>query len=206
MPINTVVKDIIQEFNITNFVETGVYECATTRLVLDMFKKLNVENFAMWEVDIYEPYVLAGRDEFSDKRINFVTNNSVDFIQEHIENGMFENDRTLFFLDAHIHLKIGSDVLYEEVKKLVTLKNKPIIMIDDFRNPLNSSHSNMLQYGIPLDIDYIRPLIHNRTDIFYCPTNCRPDDCVGQGIIFVDEYENTLRDRLKNIKVQGSRL
>ena len=126
MPINTVVKDIIQEFNITNFVETGVYQCATAKLVFDCFKALNVENFVMWEVDNYEPYILVGQDKFSDKRINFVTSDSVKFIHEYIENGTFEQNRTLFFLDAHFHCQMGTDVLYEEVEKLVRLKNKLI--------------------------------------------------------------------------------
>lgn len=207
MAINNVAKSIIQEFGTRTFVETGVYQGLTTGMVLNYFKELGIEDFSIWEVDIHEPYITACREKFTDPRVEFVTSDSSEFLFEYVKNHSNDSTRHLFFLDAHIHCGIGTNPLYGEIEAILKMENKPIIIIDDFENPLNPTHNwTWDPSGNKLCIASIQNLIQYRTDIVYCPIEGEHETCQGQGIIFVDEYADTLRDKLTTIAIQGVKI
>jgi hypothetical protein len=205
--INKVAKDIIEKFNITTFVETGIYQSLTAGMVYQYFKDLGVDDFSMYEVDIHAPYVAMGSAKYPDKRIEFVESDSVKFLDKHVEDHFDDPSRHLFFLDAHVHIGIGSNPLFGEIDAILRMENNPIIMIDDFANPLDGTHNWIYgPDGKPLGIESIRNQISSRTDIVYYPIDGEHESQQGQAIIFVDEYRDDLDDMLSDIAVMGSKL
>lgn len=73
------------------------------------------------------------------------------------------------------------------------LKNKPIIVIDDFKTP--NKNFGFDTYGHPLDIEYIK-----RTDVIYY-SDIPASGNQGTGIVFVDMYQQELEHFLKDIPV-----
>jgi len=207
MSINNVTKDVIKEFKLTNFIETGIYKGLVIGQVQQFYKELGIEDYKILGVDINEPWVNECRETFiDDPRIKFIHSDSAKWAPT-VHDSSASEERTLFFLDTHIFHGIGTNPLYEEMKEIVKLKNKPVIMIDDFANPLNDTHNWIYDpSGHPLGVDTIRRFIFDKTDIVYYPIEGEQDSNQGQGIIFIGETEETIGNRLDNMGIQGSRL
>jgi len=123
--------DIVKEWNILNFVETGTYEGNTTIWANEVFKKVyTIENSK----------ILYDKLESKHKKfpnIKWLFGNSIDHLPGIIEE--IGNNKCVFWLDAHYSCdnitggKMTTHPLIGELRIVLNAPTQHIIFIDDFR-------------------------------------------------------------------------
>lgn len=203
MSINVVAKDVINNFSIKNFVETGIYKCGTQRLVRSFFEELGVDDYKMWGVDIHEPYINDAKAMFGhDARMNFVLSESSLFLESFVMER-----RTLFYLDAHVwHANNNKPYpIIDEVRNISRMGGKPIIMIDDFQVPFDQSQNWTYgdSCGSVLNLNLIKESIIDKTDTIYYTLCGEPESNQGQCVIFINERNADISERISGIGIRG---
>lgn len=138
MPLNFDLEAIRKEFNCINYFETGLWDPRT-----DVSSKIALRsNFKkVYCIELQNKWVELGKEIFKDeiesKRYVLILDDSTN-MKHYFNNNDFE-DRTMFFLDAHvdnenIHNYKKKCPLFEELDAIQTLKRRDhIILVDDLR-------------------------------------------------------------------------
>ena len=166
--INPIAREIIKIFNVNKFVETGILEGDTAKTVSSWFNELSVPDYKIYEIDIDKnsvDYVNSWKQ--SNGNVEAIYKNSVDFIKESVENGLFdnENDSWFIYLDAHN----GSDksVLRGELNYLQSLNKNIIVSIDDWHvDDSTRKQLDWTSYDI-YSLNDVREFIQDKTDVIY---------------------------------------
>lgn len=165
---------IIDEYNITQFVETGTFMGHTTQFIADHYP-----NMKIFTVEVNETYyrnVLNKFQKYSNIKINLGSSD------EFLKN--FDNSKipTLYYLDAHWY---ESNPLNNE---LINIQNKSegndIIIIDDFKVPNRSLSYDPVSAIEDIDMDYIKNCLDwNKWNFFY--KDCGINDVNATGQIYI---------------------
>jgi len=201
--INEIAFDLIKRFDINKYTETGVFKGASVKIVSDWFEKLDPNfsklqsKFSMYEIDLEKKYI----DDINFKYVNnpnikAFQGNSPEVLQKLINDGYYsENDNCLFFLDAHWNEYIP---MLDELCIIKQIKNA-IILLDDFKTP--GTRYGFCKYGdIEFDINYIRDVIKDKTDMVYYAGICNTD-ARGLGMVFYDRTEKEIDLFLQGLRV-----
>ncbi len=208
MSINVVVKSLIELFVINKYVETGINEGGSLRTAHGWLKALS-EPFHMYAVDNVRGCCDRVIDEFKDEdNVQIICDTSVKYLKELLQSGLVssEQDRVLFFLDAHTDTE---SPLREEIQQVLKLANKPIIVIDDFKFLDKSwdaygyaTFRRVDQTGMVVaqacGTEFVRDLLNGRADAVY---HCLIPNHQGRGngLIFVDRDQDELQPLLESL-------
>lgn len=138
MPINFNLDEIQKEFNCTNYFETGLWDPRTD---VSSKKALECGFSKVFCIELQKEWVDLGREifktEIQNNRYTLILDDSTN-LKKYLNNDIF-NDKTLFFLDAHVdndnilNYKKKCPLL-EELDAIESLSRKDhIILIDDLR-------------------------------------------------------------------------
>lgn len=203
--INSVARGIMEIFEPEVFVETGILDGETARIVRKWFKHL-----PLFEVDVEEACCAKVRRLLNgDPNATVVHSDSVKFLRDNLAE-FAKKQNPFFYLDAHWGgppPDTASDVapdrahtvwnrgakarnsywpLRDEIAVLREL-DKCILAIDDFKTP-----GRFYQFdrcgGNECSLEYIRDLIQDRTDCVFHAANCNVDG-VGCGFMFLGYHE-----------------
>jgi hypothetical protein len=166
--INPIAREIIKIFNVNKFIETGILEGDTAKTVSSWFNELSVPDYKIYEIDIDKnsvDYVNSWKQ--SNGNVEAICKNSVEFLKESVENGLFkdENDSWFIYLDAHN----GSDksVLQGELSYLQSLNKNIIVSIDDWHvDDSTRKKLDWVSYDI-YNLNDIKNYIQDKTDVIY---------------------------------------
>lgn len=201
--INEVAREIIRLFNVNKFVETGIHHGETLKTVIGWFSELYEDfvkdsngRYKIFDVDIVKEYSEGSIETYGKENSNIVIANesSEEFLKRLVdENKLSDDDVCMFYLDAHWQEYWP---LRDEIKEILRLK-RSIILIDDFYTP-GKPFGYDTYNGSRLDLNYIRDLINNRTDVIYYASIANRDNR-GMAIIFVDYKEKELNVPLNGL-------
>ena len=129
-------SELKEEHNCNVFFETGLYHGFSARIALDLgFEKVI-------SIELLQRFIDMGKEKFSkeiaDNRYFIIPDDSSN-LGHHLSS--VENDRVIFWLDAHVDNALTGAVcnpsstcpVVQEIKSLASLKEKPIILVDDMR-------------------------------------------------------------------------
>jgi hypothetical protein len=162
MPINFDLENLRQKFNCVNYFETGLWDprqnVSSTKALECNFKKV-------FCIEIRKDFVNLGNQIFNKEiqsgRYNLFNDDSVNMIK-YLKTDDF-NNKTLFFLDAHVDNYNISNYkkkcpLFEELTAIKSLpRNDNIILIDDLRIIKNSFPWGETSYG---NINFLDSIIN----------------------------------------------
>ena len=179
--INNVAKNVMQQFNVDRFGETGILDGGTLSVVLSWMQEL-VYPWRMHEIDC-DPKAcdLARRLAYGAtmRELDEVLvhcGHSPNVLDALIYDRAFDEYQSFFYLDAHDPK--GNGPLLEEIAVISKLQ-MPIICIDDFEVPGESPDLYTLEM--------IRPLVSSRTDAVYVSS---PNfHGVHSGFVFLDRRD-----------------
>lgn len=199
MAITFLIKEVLEKFEIKSFVETGIGEGSTTPVVVKAFSDLKVKDYEISEVECHLPYCEALRQRYKDnKRVKIYNEMSEDFLKREVATPKFSKDRTLFYLDAHAwawNNWEGSYPVNDELRWILKLRNKPIIVIDDFQNPY------LLYKTGYITTEQIYPYVRDRVDsVWHCMVrneHLAEVQCVA--ILFIDEDDKVVAEKLEGL-------
>lgn len=215
MSINVVVKSIISLFDVNKYVETGINTGGSLRTVYGWFKDRS-EPFHMFAVDNVEDCCLRVIEEYKNEPHVFIHfDESVKFLSKLLQFGLITSpqDRTIFFLDAHMDTE---SPLRDEIRQVLKLANKPIIVIDDFKfldkprtiygysvfRRIGSSGNNFIQ---ECGTEFIRDLLDGRANaVYHC--EIPNEQGRGTGLIFVDWDQDELQPLLESLPLHRESL
>lgn len=207
MIINTA-KDIIIKFQINKFIETGMHQGDTLDCVYNWFLDIyrgsypdDNSKYKIYDVDLNPDWVKKAEIKYhsgnENKNVVLSCNSSEKFLRQLIDKNEFTNeDRCIFFLDAHWN---SYWPLKDEIREILKLRNKPVIIIDDFKTP--NKNFGYDTYDHALDTDYIKSLINDRTDVMYYSSIPATPGNQGVGFVFIDRYQEELQQLLKDMQL-----
>ena len=139
MPIKFDLEKLRKEHNCINYFETGLYD---PRCYVSSKQALECCFDKVYSIEIRSDWVELGKKIFEKEileyRYNLILDDSTN-MKKYIINDIFNNNKTLFFLDAHVD---NSDIhnynkkcpLLEELDAIKSINRKDnIILIDDLR-------------------------------------------------------------------------
>lgn len=203
MSINHIVERIIRLFGVNDYVETGINTGGSLRTVYGWFKDIGLEQFHLYAVDKDNGCYLRVADEFKDEPRVFVhCDRSVRFLDELLQSEVITSsqDRVLFFLDAHTDTE---SPLRDEIRQVLKLTNKPIVVIDDFKfldKPwADYGYATFRRADKPGGVfvqvcgtEFIKDLLVGRADaVYHCVIPNHQGR--GTGLIFIDRGQEELR-------------
>jgi len=193
--INDLAKDLILRFNIDRYLETGIYHCESMKMVYDWFKERKpFIPFHMMCVDNKLEHCNTALELFKDDLNVTIFCCSSEFLLHELKPIISPNINLMIYLDAH-----WDDYwpLRDELKEILLYKNKPIVIIDDYKTP-DREYEFDTYHGNACGTEYIRDLLVSRAEyvyIFDIP-NVANRTC---GCIFIDMDEDELKNKLEGI-------
>jgi len=220
--INSVARAIIEIFQSEVFVETGILDGETARIVRRWFKEL-----PLFEVDVEKTCCDKVRRLLDgDSKAQVVISDSVKFLRENLAV-LAQKKNPFFYLDAHWggpNPDSESDVAPDRAQTVwnqgakarntywplrdeistVTGIEKCVVAIDDFKTP--GKWYGFDQCGVnECSVEYIQDLIEHRTDCVFYAANCNVDGR-GCGFVFPGYRENHLDCLLAGLPLIKQRL
>lgn len=196
MAINPLAKELIVRFNINRFIETGIWKSETMLLVEGWFKELKMD-YRMFEIDNNIEYCEKASKMVEDNPNVLVLKGSSDkAIRQLMWRWILPWDRVLIFLDAHWEEYWP---LRDELKQLLDLKNKPIILIDDYKTPGRTYGYDTYHWN-DCGTEYIKDLIQDRVEKVYIFDKPNVDNR-SCGILFIDRAEEEIDKKLEGIPI-----
>tara|TARA_A200000159_G_scaffold160656_2_gene181143 strand:- start:34 stop:597 length:564 start_codon:yes stop_codon:yes gene_type:complete len=129
-------SELKETYDCNIFFETGLYHGFSARIALDLgFEKVI-------SIEILQRFIDMGKEKFSkeisDNRYFIIPDDSSN-LGQHLSR--VENDRIIFWFDAHVDNALTDAVcepssmcpVIQEINSLASLKEKPIILVDDIR-------------------------------------------------------------------------
>lgn len=198
MAINNLAKELIIRFKINRFIETGIYEGETMMLVSQWFNEIyKGKGYFIFEIDNNKEYCNNARKMAeNDRRVIISQGDSVESLRFLIWRFILPWDHLLVFLDAHWEKYWP---LRDEIKQLLYLRSKPIILIDDYKTPGRNYAYDTWNYN-DCGTEYIKDLIKDRVEKVYMFDKPNKDNRTC-GILFVDRKEAEIDKILKGIPV-----
>lgn len=159
MPIRFDLEKIINQYNCSNYFETGLYDPRRENASIKQALKTSIEK--VYSIEIRKDFVeMAKKDnlissEINKNRCNVYCDDSVN-LYKYIQEDNFKN-KTIFFFDAHVdndnikNYKTKCPLFYElNALKEINRKDN-IICIDDLRilktnNPWGETNKNKVNY------------------------------------------------------------
>jgi predicted O-methyltransferase YrrM len=146
------VQQLIKDFGIQTFVETGTYKGETT-------KEICKEVPRVIAIEISDEYLEKTRDSVNSvgaQNVEIVKGDSAKWMAE--ELGKRDLGPTLFFLDAHWY---NYWPIRDELQAIVNSGKhaNSVIMIHDFKNPDNPEMQYDEYQGKALDHEYIKDIL-----------------------------------------------
>lgn len=154
-------EQIREEHDCVIYFETGLWDCDYSAISIKIALKCNFKK--LYSVEIRTDWVEKGKQIlFSDIQSNrlCIYNDDSNFIGHYLNDKDF-NEKTLFFLDAHvdnsnIHNYINKCPLFNEIAAISKLSRKDhVICVDDLRILKQSSPWGENSYG---HIDWIESI------------------------------------------------
>jgi len=194
MAINPLAKELIIRFNINRFIETGIWKGDTMTIVDGWFKELKMDYF-MFEIDSSEEYC-KNAVKLGNPNILVLQGSSDMALRQLMWRWILPWDRVMIYLDAHWEEYWP---LRDELKQVLDLKNKPIILIDDYKTPGRAYGYDTYHWN-DCGTEYIKDLIKDRVEKVYIFDKPNKDNRTS-GILFLDRTEEEIDKMLEGIPV-----
>lgn len=154
------IKSIINNDNITDFIETGSYRGASIRYIAEKYPKMNVISCEIDKVSYDKS--CENTKEFNNLKIYNI--NSLEMLKTLSQNHSLKKNKIMFWLDAHT---TDNSTLKDELEFVIKHFENYYIFIDDFKNP----YSNIFNYNSIKNMytmESIKDILPENTNI-YCP-------------------------------------
>ena len=166
----------------------------------------------MYEIDFNDAVIKNVNHMKAQGNINIQVDKaeSTEWLKKNITE-FTQSDSVFFYLDAHddsslpeaynsgapVEISPKKQPLREEISVILTLKNKPILSIDDWTVPGG--------YQDVYNLDLIRDLIRDRTDVIYFTQYWNLHGKFS-AFVFIDRYEKELKTALNGLPLIMKRI